>query len=205
MNIKTLIIGELQTNCYLVFDEKTKEGIVIDPADDANFITEQVLENKLKLKYLVATHGHFDHLLAAYELQLAFNVPLLLNKKDLPIVEYLTKSATWWLKRQIIEKPPQNLQFVKENDEIKFGNQSLKVIETPGHSPGGICLYSAKKKVLLTGDTLFSDTVGRTDLPYSSKKDLKKSLKKLAGLPPETIIYPGHGNSASLKIATFTF
>lgn len=199
MKIITYVLGELQTNCYLVYDEGTKEGIVIDPADDANFISEQVLRENIKLRYLVATHGHFDHLLAAYELQLAFNIPVLLNEKDMPIVNYLTKSATYWLKRIIIEKPPQNIEYIKEGESIKFGSEGLKVTETPGHSPGGICLYSANANCLFTGDTLFADCVGRTDLPYSSKNDLENSIKKLSKLSLKTKIYPGHGESSNLE------
>lgn len=195
MRIKTLAVGELSTNCYLVWDEKTKEGIVIDPADEANFLIEEILALKIKPVAIVATHGHFDHLLASWELTMALNLPLSIHKKDLPIVNYMNKSASWWLKRRIVEQIPEKLIFIKEGDKIKFGKEVLTVMETPGHSPGGICLFSAKDKILFSGDTLFADgAAGRTDLPYSSKKDLQKSLGKLAKLPPETKIYPGHGS-----------
>lgn len=201
MEIKTFTLGELQTNCYLVWDEKTKEGLIIDPADDANFLSEQVLELGVKPFYLLATHGHFDHLLAAYELELAFKIPLLIHPDDLPLVKKMVPSATWWLKRKIWERPPQEINFVKEGDSIKLGNTVLEVIHTPGHSPGGICLYGRKEKVLFTGDTLFSEGItGRIDLSYSSGKALKESLKKLARLPAGTIIYPGHGPLAILQV-----
>ncbi len=199
MEIKTFVLGELETNCYLVWDKKTKQGLIIDPADEANFISEQVLELGVTPLYLLATHGHFDHLLAAYELQLAFKIPLLLHQDDLPLVKKMVPSATWWLKRRIWEKPPEKIRLVKDGDLIKLGNILLEVIHTPGHSPGGICLYSRKEKVLFTGDTLFAEgIVGRTDLPYSSKEALKESLKKLSRLPAGTIIYPGHGPTESL-------
>ena len=194
MEIKALVLGELETNCYLVWDEKTKEGLIIDPADEANFISEQVLQLGITPLYLLATHGHFDHLLAAYELQLAFKIPFLLHRDDLPLVKKMVPSATWWLKRKIWERPPEKIKFIKEGDSIKLGNITLEVIHTPGHSPGGICLYIPKEKVLFTGDTLFADgIVGRTDLAYSSAKALKESLKKLARLPAGTLVYPGHG------------
>jgi glyoxylase-like metal-dependent hydrolase (beta-lactamase superfamily II) len=196
MEIKTFVLGELETNCYLVWDKKTKEGLIIDPADEANFLSEQVLELGVKPLYLLATHGHFDHLLAAYELGLAFKIPLLLHQNDLPLVKRMVPSATWWLKRRIWERPPEKINFVKEGDLIKLGNMVLEVIHTPGHSPGGICLYGRKEKVLFTGDTLFAEgMVGRTDLSYSSGEALKESLKKLARLPAGTIIYPGHGQT----------
>lgn len=199
MQIKTYVLGELQTNTYLVFDEKTKDGLVIDPADDANFICEQILVLGIKLKAIVATHGHFDHLLAANELQLAFKAPFLINKEDWPILKKMTLSATWWLKRRITEKIPQKIEFLTDGDTLKIGQTLFKIIHTPGHSPGGICLYAAKEKVLFTGDTLFAHgTVGRTDLPYSSPKELQNSLAKLALLPREVRIYPGHGENSSL-------
>jgi glyoxylase-like metal-dependent hydrolase (beta-lactamase superfamily II) len=201
MEIKTFVLGELETNCYLVWDEKTKEGLIIDPADEANFLSEQVLEQGIKPLYLLATHGHFDHLLAAYELELAFKIPLLVHQDDLPLVKKMLPSATWWLKRRVMEKPPKKINFIKEGDQIKLGKTVLEVIHTPGHSPGGICLYGPKENILFTGDTLFAQgVVGRTDLSYSSAKALKESLKKLTRLPTETVIYPGHGPSASLQV-----
>ena len=199
MKIKILTLGELQTNCYLLFDDKTKDGIVIDPADEANFLSEQILQLNLNPLYLIATHGHFDHLLASSELQLAFNIPLLLHSNDLKLAKQMQKSAQWWLKRKIIEKAPSQIQFVKENDRIKIGNIVLKVIHTPGHSPGGICLYVQEEKILFTGDTLFAQgTPGRTDFAYGSALQLKRSLKKLSNLPPQTVLYPGHGEISSL-------
>lgn len=201
MEIKTLIVGELQTNCYLVFDEDSKEGVIIDPADDANYLSEQILRLGVKPTAIIATHGHFDHVLAAYELQMAFDIPFLVNSKDLFLLKNLQKNASFWTNRTIVEKSPEKIKFFKEGDQIKFGEESLKVIETPGHTPGGVCLYSRKDGVLFTGDTLFANGVGRTDLSYSSEKDLLSSLKKLSQLPPETKIYPGHAELSTLKEA----
>ncbi|MFH1602035.1 MAG: MBL fold metallo-hydrolase [Candidatus Shapirobacteria bacterium] len=200
MQIQTFVLGELQTNCYLVFEE-TGEAAVIDPADEANFISEQILKQNLKLKHIIATHGHFDHILAAWELTLAFDLSLSLHPKDKFMADYMQKSAQYWLKRKIIEKPPEKVKDLKEK-YIQFGRQKLKVILTPGHTPGSICLYSPKEKVLFTGDTLFADGVGRTDLPYGSEKNLSISLKKLAKLPENTKIYSGHGPAGALKDIT---
>lgn len=192
IEIKTLIVGELQTNCYLVYDEENKEGLLVDPADDANYLSEQILRLQVDLKFLVATHGHFDHILAAYELQMAFSVPFLVHPRDLFLVKNLQKNAAFWTNRIIVERSPEKISLINEGDEIKLKGNSLKVITTPGHTPGSVCLYSKKEDILFTGDTLFSNGVGRTDLSYSSEKDLLSSLKTIFKLPPETKIFPGH-------------
>lgn len=185
------VLGELQTNCYLVFDKETKRGIVIDPADEANFISEQILAQNIELLAIIATHGHFDHILAAWELQLAFNVPFLVSKNDEKIVKNMQKSAKHWLKRDIIEKPPEKITHLEK--KIVFDKQILDIIPCPGHTPGGVSLYNEKQNILFTGDTLFAQGVGRTDFSYSSDKDLEKSIINLAKLPENTKIYPGHG------------
>jgi glyoxylase-like metal-dependent hydrolase (beta-lactamase superfamily II) len=201
MKVVTFILGELQTNCYLVFDEDSKEGVIIDPADDANYLSEQILRLKINLKSLMATHGHFDHTLAAYELQMAFKIPFFVHRADLFLVKNLQKNAAFWTNRIIVEKSPEKINFFKEGGGIKVGKEDLRAIETPGHTPGGVCLHGFKNKILFTGDTLFANGVGRTDLSYSSKKDLLSSLKKLSQLPPETKIYPGHEDPSTLKEA----
>jgi len=203
MNIQTFVLGELQTNCYLAFDQETKQGIIIDPADEANFIGEQILKLSIDLQAIIATHGHFDHILAAWELTLAFNLPLLIHPKDLPIINYMQKSASFWLKRKIIEKPPENIKEITPKNKITFGSQELEVIHTPGHSPGSICLHSKKNRALFTGDLLFANGVGRTDFPYGSDKNLSASLKKLNKFPADTKIYPGHGPASTLGKALF--
>jgi len=221
MEIKTFILGELQTNCYIVIDQNTNHCLIIDPADDANFISEQILRLKLKPTAIIATHGHFDHILASYELQLAFSLPAVapplarakegprlpfyIHPKDFFLVKNLQKNASFWTKRKIIESPPNNIVILSPSEESTLASQGLplrswqaRVIETPGHTPGSVCLYFPKEKVLFTGDTLFADGVGRTDLSYSSPSDLQNSLKKLSKLPPETKIYPGHGDESTL-------
>lgn len=198
MEIKTFVLGELQTNCYIVISQNNNQCLIIDPADEANFISEQILRLGVKPAAIIATHGHFDHILASYELQMAFNIPFLVHEKDLFLVKNLQKNASFWTRRKIIEKSPEKIKFLKPGNFIDF---KLKVIHTPGHTPGGVCLYSKKEKILFTGDTLFTDGVGRTDLSYSSEKDLQNSLKKLSKLAPETKIYPGHGESSTLSLA----
>jgi len=189
MNIITLSLGQLQTNCYLVICPQTRRTIIIDPADDANFISEKILRERLKPMAIVATHGHFDHVLAAQELQLAFNIPFFIHQNDQKILFKMNQSASWWLKREIIESPPKINKFLKENETIKFGQEKLKVMETPGHTPGSICLYNQEKKVLFSGDTVFKNGVGR-----NAEKSLEKIKQKFAGFQ----IYPGHGEDFTL-------
>jgi len=200
MQIKTFILGELQTNCYLVIDQNNKQCLIIDPADDANFISEQILRQNLKPVAILATHGHFDHILAADELQMAFKIPFYINEKDLFLVKNLQKNASFWAKREIIERPPSPSIFSSDNFKFSILNFKLDLIPTPGHTPGSVCFYFPKEKILFSGDTLFADGVGRSDLSYSSPSDLQNSLKKLSQLPRETKIYPGHGESFLNKL-----
>ena len=208
MEVKTLNLGPLQTNCYLTWCPKTLKAIIIDPADEADYISQEIIDLKLKPKYIVLTHGHFDHVLGVLELKLNFNIPILLHKADLSLYNQTQKSAQYWLKRQVDPTPPPD-KFIKQNDQIKFGKEKLKVIETPGHTPGSICLLPQKLQFRLsalgwrtgvfTGDTLFKNGVGRTDFSYSNPKDMQKSLKKLSTLPPNTKVYPGHGEPTTIK------
>lgn len=192
MRIETIVAGELQTNCYIVSDILSKECLIIDPGDGADTISEQILIQNLSPIAIVATHGHFDHILAAYELQTAFEIPFLIHKKDEFRLPKMKASGEFWLKRKIWSKPPTADKLLSNGDLIKFGEHELKVIHTPGHTPGGICLYSTKEKIIFTGDTIFKHGVGRTDLPYCSQEDLQKSLKKIKSKFTGYKAYPGH-------------
>jgi hydroxyacylglutathione hydrolase len=170
MEIKKLILGPLITNCYILISDD--EAIVIDPAAEIEKIIKE-LEGK-KLKYIVLTHYHFDHSFGAKELKERTQAKILIGKGEEGFLDFPVD------------------YFLKEGDEINFGKDSLKVIATPGHTKGSICLLG--KNFIFTGDTLFRDGVGRTDLPGGSEKDLRKSLSKLSQLLKEgMIVYPGHG------------
>ena len=195
--IDKLTVGDLETNCYLVSD--SNECVIIDPGDDADFITETIINKKLKPTAIVLTHGHFDHVLGCLELKLNFTIPIYLNEKDKKLYTSANQSATHWLKKKTLKVPPID-QFIKEGSKIKIGSESLTVIETPGHTPGSVCFYDGQKN-LFTGDTLFADSVDRTDFSYSKPLQLTKSLAKLFKLPGETIVYPGHGDSTTLSAA----
>ncbi len=198
MEILSFKLGPLETNAYLVFCPKTRRGLIIDPADEANFLSEKILREKIKPLAIIATHGHFDHLLAANELQLAFDIPFLIHPNDQKILFQMRQSASWHLKRKISEEPPKKLTFLKEGEEIHFGNEWLTVIELPGHTPGSIGLYNLFQKIFFSGDTIFKDGVGRTDFSYSSPDNLASSLQKIKEKFTGFKVFPGHGESFRL-------
>ena len=198
MEILSFSLGALNTNAYLVFCPKTRQGLIIDPADEANFLSEKILREKIKPLAIVATHGHFDHLLAANELQLAFDIPFLIHQNDQKILSTMQKSASWHLRRKMSEEPPKKLSFLKEGEKICFGKEWLTVIELPGHTPGSIGLYNLSQKILFSGDTIFKDGVGRTDFSYSSPENLAYSLQKIKEKFSGFMVFPGHGESFRL-------
>jgi glyoxylase-like metal-dependent hydrolase (beta-lactamase superfamily II) len=196
---EVLVLGNLETNCYIVWDEETKKGLVIDPADDGVGISEEVENRKIKLVGVVLTHGHFDHCLAALDLKLIYNVPIYLNNKDKFLLDRQDKTVKYFLKRDIktpnLKEIDKDLENIKE---IKIGKSKLEVIRTPGHTPGSICLYSKENNVLFSGDTLFKDLRGRTDFKYGSTKKIYESLKTLIKFPKDTEVYSGHGEPTTI-------
>jgi glyoxylase-like metal-dependent hydrolase (beta-lactamase superfamily II) len=174
MQIKTIKVGEIQTNCYIVIDEKSNEALVIDPGDEPDKILPEI--KGLKVKSIIITHGHWDHVGAVDEVNLATGVPVYMHAGDSMMA--------------------QADKDINDGDEFKIGKTVFKVIHTPGHSPGGICLYT--KGYLFSGDTLFLRWHGRVDLPGSSAQKMKQSLKKLAELPDDTKVYPGHDESTTI-------
>lgn len=204
MKILKFSLGQLQANCYFLIEGGN--CLIIDPADDGSFILEELQRRKLKLKAMLATHGHFDHIMAVGEIQLSFKVPLMVNEKDQFLIDRLEETSKYYLgqKLQII-KPvlvkyltKTNLQFSVFLPCRQAGN--FQIIQTSGHTPGSVCYYFKKEKIIFTGDTLFKGAVGRYDFSYSSKTDLKYSLQGLFKLPSETIVYPGHGELTTIGV-----
>ena len=196
--IVSLSVGQLQTNCHLVLDEVSGDCIVVDPGDDGQLILQKIQDEKAKPVALIATHGHFDHLMAVLELQLALDVPFLIHRKD----EFLVKRLRQTAKHFVGTDPgpaPKVDEFLDPSKHLKFGNTQLQIIETPGHTPGGVSLYSQKEAVIFVGDTLFANGgVGRTDHAYASLEDLQESIGKLLTLPGKTLVYPGHGPETTI-------
>ena len=188
--VEVLIVGPLFSNCYIVWDDNVKQGVIIDPGDDAEDILKAVRKLGIKIKYILATHGHFDHVGAVAPLKRELKVEFLAHKDDFFFIEDGENAARRWGVE--IEQPPKPDRFIDDGDKIKIGGFDLEVMHTPGHSPGGISfLYN---QMVFGGDTLFQGSIGRTDFRKGSFEDLSKSIKtRLYTLPDNTIVYTGHG------------
>ncbi len=197
LEVTSLTLGELQTNCYLAWCSSTREALIIDPADSGDTISQMILDLELKPLAIVLTHGHFDHVLATLETKINFDIPVLMHQADLFLIKAAQSSTRHWLKRET-DPVPKPDSFLKDGLVLDVGEHKITVMETPGHTPGSIALYDKSSAVLFTGDTLFQAGVGRTDFSYSSPKDLEKSVRKLFTLPEDTICYPGHGPSTTI-------
>lgn len=196
LHVQAFSLGKLETNCYIVSDKLSKEAIVIDPADAGEFIVEKVQQSKLLVKKIIATHGHFDHILAATYLQLTLDAPFLLHEKDVFLLDRMQESAIFFLGKDPGPKPIISGNL-KDNLKIKIGNISLKVVHTPGHTPGSVSLLV--DRVAFVGDLLFAEGgVGRTDFGYSDTNELQKSVAKILSLPANTTLYSGHGGETTV-------
>jgi len=196
MKVEKLLVGPLEVCCYLVYCEKTKEGVIIDPGDEDPRIVELAKELGVSVKHILATHAHPDHVGGVDYLREELGATYLVHRLD---AEFFKDPANMqpFLAWGFPENPEEDGVF-EDGDLISFGEEVLKVIHTPGHTPGSSCFYSEKEGLLFTGDTLFVGAVGRTDLPGGSFEQMIKSIKeRLFTLPENTIILPGHDYGSS--------
>lgn len=199
MNIEILPVGNLEANCYILSCKNTKEGVVIDPGDEGERILSVIEDLGVKIKYIINTHGHYDHIGSNREVKDALGCELLVHEADYEMI--IDPNLNLSCHMGNTEEGPAADISLKDNDLIKFGDVELKVIHTPGHTLGGICLYNEKDKTCITGDTLFYGSIGRTDFPGGDYETIIKSIKeKLLVLPDDVATYPGHGPKSSIGL-----
>ncbi|MBR2188979.1 MAG: MBL fold metallo-hydrolase [Eubacterium sp.] len=197
MQIQSLLIGNIMTNCYLLMNSDTKELLIVDPADQAALIKKRIAEMGGTPVAILLTHGHFDHMLAADELRKEYACPVCAHVKEEPVLEnpMINLSGAWGTGMSLKAD-----RLFYDDEKVELAGFTFQVLHTPGHTPGSCCFYFPEEQVLISGDTLFQGSCGRTDFPSSSMSDMMESLRRLAGeLPDETAVYPGHNASTTIR------
>ncbi|MCC6834315.1 MAG: MBL fold metallo-hydrolase [Cytophagales bacterium] len=200
MKIQTFTFNPFQENTFVLFDE-TGEAVVVDPgcyeAEEKAELVQFIDRNNLSVKLLLNTHCHIDHVLGNTFIKTKYNVPFLIHEKDLPVLKAVKSYASNYGFALFQETTPD--RFLSEGDVVSFGNTNLQVLFLPGHAPGHIGFYHAPTNALISGDVLFENSIGRTDLPGGDFNTLIQSIRqKVFALPDETIVYPGHGNPTTV-------
>lgn len=189
-SVETLVVGPIEENCYVLRDDETSEGLIIDPGDNGQEILAYVRDNGIKVKLIVNTHGHWDHIGAVDFLRDELAVGLAIHADDADMLTATREEMAAYSVFAGGKRPAERL--LQDGDTIQFGNSSLKVIHTPGHTRGGICLYGGG--CLFSGDTLFAGSVGRTDFPGGDYRAILHSVNvQLEQVPDDTRVFPGHG------------
>lgn len=194
MFLAKLVVGPLGVNCYILGDRNTGEALVIDPGDEDDRIIDMLKNNDFRLKYIINTHAHFDHVGVNQALKDATGAEIMIHEKDEDLLKAVADQAFLYG----LDVPPSKPdRLLKDGDEIEIGRIKLKVIHTPGHSEGGICLLG--DGFLFTGDTIFAGSAGRTDFPGGDMEKLLRSIReRLALLPDDTHVFPGHGPETTI-------
>jgi len=203
--IRKLTVGPIQANCFILGCEETRQAAVIDPGDEADRILTLLAEDQLTVSTIINTHGHFDHVGGNKRLKEVTGADLLIHSIDAPLLNQLSAMAGAWGMRA--ENSPPADRLLEDGDSISFGNQTLKVLHTPGHTPGGICLYceyqenGTVQKAAFVGDTLFAGSIGRTDFPGGDFDTLINGIRtKLFTLEDDVKVYPGHMNDTTIGV-----
>lgn len=195
LEVKMLVVGPLEANCFLIYSQDTKETVVVDPGADPQKIQQEIADNGLKPILIVNTHGHVDHIAANGAIKKIYQIPIAIHSADAHMLEDPNANLSNAIASETISPPADRL--LQDGDSIPIGNEEIRVVHTPGHSPGGISLLFAG--TVLPGDVLFKASVGRTDLPGSDFAALMNSIQaKLETLGDETVVYPGHGPKTTI-------
>lgn len=201
MQIKQFVVGDVATNCYLVYDEKTREGVIVDPGDNADRLIEEIESASIKLKYILLTHAHFDHIMAVGAVKQATDAQVVVSQKDAYLFDASASLSPFGAYgRTLMDRfdfPGMDIEMT-EDLLLEFGGMKLKFHSTPGHTPGSYVIQ-LDDTILFTGDTLFCQSCGRTDLPGGSWPEILQSMKKLYQLPGDYKILPGHEGLSTLE------
>jgi glyoxylase-like metal-dependent hydrolase (beta-lactamase superfamily II) len=197
MIFESFAVGPLACNCTILGDEESRGGIVIDPGDEVGRIHRRLIELGLKLKQIIVTHAHIDHVGGALKLKRLTGAPIFLNENDLPLMKMMAAQAIWVGMRPPETAPPD--ENLKDGQIVGLERYPAEVLHTPGHTQGSVCLHFAPLKLLIAGDTLFAGSIGRTDLPGGNFDQIIDSVhSRLLTLPDETQVLPGHGPATTI-------
>ncbi len=198
ISVSTVCVGSMAVNCYILTCKETKKCIIIDPGDDAEYISEKLISSQSIPSAILLTHGHFDHIMAARELQIQYAVPVYMHTNDAFLVSRMNDTAKHFLGKNIVTLPPVCDHEVHDGETIDREGISLFVVETFGHTPGSVT-YVLDKTVLFVGDTIFAHGgVGRSDFSYSNENHLRNSLRIILSYPDDTLLYSGHGEMTTV-------
>lgn len=196
MKIEQYCVGQVATNCYFIINNEMKEMLIVDPGDSAQMLADRIRRENLEPKAVLLTHGHFDHAMAAEELAEMFGIKIYAHEAEKDTLKDPGKNVSLMIGLRDVYHAD---VFVKDEEILELAGMELKVLHTPGHTAGGCCYYLEKEKVLFSGDTLFCQSVGRTDFPGGSMSGIVRSIKdKLMVLPDEVKVYPGHMDRTSI-------
>ena len=195
LKVGCIVLGFLENNCYFIHREGEHDAIFIDPNSRGDKLFVQLREKGLTVKAILLTHGHFDHIMGANEMREISGAKIYALKEEEELLLDPHLNSSFKVGKSYTVKPD---VLVRDGEVLTFGDIKLKVIATPGHTAGGCCFYSEEDGVLFSGDTLFFESVGRTDFETSNAGDMKRSLAKLFKLPDETKVYPGHGDFTTI-------
>ena len=194
--IRMMVLGPVQTNCYFLINEDTKEVLIVDPADRAQKIIEWINSEGLKPVAILLTHGHFDHIMGVQGVKKEYGIPVYASKDEVEVLADLQINVSTMMGAYLSMKAD---ELFFDGDVLELAGMKLKVISTPGHTIGSVCFYMEEEKVLISGDTLFEASVGRSDFPTGSSRQLIESIKtRLFVLPDDTDVFPGHGGTTNI-------
>lgn len=201
VNVKVFTFNLFSENTIVLWDDETKEAAIVDPGtstqNEQNLLNDFISSENLKVKFLINTHCHIDHILGCKFVKEKYNPIYYIPENDIPLLEHAQEQATMF--DIILDELPKPDNLITETTKLSLGNSLLKFLFTPGHTPGEYCIYLEKEKICITGDVLFNESIGRTDLWGGNYNTLIDSIeKKLLLLPDEVVIYPGHGESSTI-------